>query len=229
MLTIICGEDSKASRNYFFEQKRIARDNEYEIYDIDAKSITEILNWLSDAPSLFSQKKVFFTQSLNKSISKKLNPKFIETVEKIIKDPEIDLFDWEQDVPGRYLKVSKGATVKEFKPSNSIFKLQDYCYPGNIKVFLDSLHELSGNTDDIFTFIMLSRHIRNLMLVKLGKTPPGMFSWAAAKLKNQAAKWETDKLVSFYDNLHKIDVSLKTGSMPYSLSSALDILASYYL
>lgn len=229
MLTIICGEDSKSSRNYFSEQKRIARENDYEVYDIDAKSINEILNWLSDAPSLFSQKKVFFTQSLNKNISKKSNPKFLEIVEKIMKDPEIDLYDWEQDVPGRYLKVSKGVTIKEFKPSNSIFKLQDHCYPGNINAFVESLHELSGNTDDIFTFIMLSRHIRNLMLVKLGKTPPGMFSWAAAKLKNQASKWETEKLISFYDNLHKIDVSLKTGSMPYSLTSALDILSSYYL
>jgi hypothetical protein len=229
MLTIVCGEDSKASRNYFYELKTKARSNDSEVYEIDAKNLSEILTWLSDAPSLFSAKKVFFTQSLNKNISKKTNPKLLATVEEIMKNREIELYDWEDEVPGRYLKVTRGVTVKEFKPSNSIFKLQDYCYPGNIKVFLDSLHELSGNTDDIFTFIMLSRHIRNLMLVKLGKTPPGMFSWAAAKLKSQAAKWETDKLISFYDNLHKIDVSLKTSSMPYSLTSALDILAGYYL
>lgn len=229
MLTIVCGEDSKASRNYFSDLKKNAKDKDCEVYEIDAKNIGDILNWLSDAPSLFAAKKVFFTQSLNKNISKKANPKFLATVEKILQDKEIELYDWENEIPGRFLKITRGVTVKEFKLSNTIFKLLDYCYPGNIKMFLDSLHELSGNTEDIFTFIMLTRHIRNLMLVKLGKTPPGMMSWAAAKLKSQASKWEVDKLISFYDNLHKIDVSLKTSSMPYTLEEAIDILASYYL
>lgn len=229
MLTIVCGEDSKASRNYFSDLKRAAKDKDCEVFDIEAKSIGEIINWLGDAPSLFSVKKVFFTQSLNKNISKKSNPKFLETVEKIMADKDVELYDWEDEVPGRFLKITKGVTVKEFKLSNTIFKLQDYCYPGNIKMFLDSLHELSGNTDDIFTFIMLTRHVRNLMLVSLGKTPAGVMPWAVSKLKSQASKWEAEKLVSFYDNLHKIDVSLKTSSMPYTLTEAIDILSSYYL
>lgn len=229
MLTIVCGEDSASSRNYFSELKKKYRDNETEVIDIDPKQIGEILSWMSDAPSLFASKKAFFTQSINKNISKRANPKFIGVVEKIIADPNVELVDWEPEVPGRYLKISKGVTVKEFKPSNSIFKLLDYCYPGNIKQFLESLHELQGSNEDIFTFIMLSRHIRSLMLVKLGKTPAGMFAWQASRLKSQAAKWDEEKLIGFYDNLHKIDVSLKTSTLPYPLGSALDILASYYL
>lgn len=229
MLTIVCGEDSTASRNYFSGLKKTLRDKDFEIFDIDSKGVGEILTWMSDAPSLFSPNKAYFTQSLNKTISKKTNPKHIKTIEEIIKSKEVVLYDWEPETPARYLKISAGVTVKEFKPSNTIFKLADSCYPGNIKNFVESLHELSDKTEDIFTFIMLSRHVRNLMLVKLDKTPPGMFSWQAAKLKGQAAKWPTDRLISFYDNLHRIDVSLKTSTLPYSLTSALDIMAAYYL
>lgn len=229
MLTIVCGEDSTASRNYFSGLKKDFRAKNFEIYEVDPRSVGEILNWMSDAPSLFSPNKAFFTQSLNKTISKKTNPKQIKIIDDIINNKEVQLYDWESETPARYLKISTGITVKEFKLSNSIFKLADSCFPGNIDTFIKSLHELSDNTEEIFTFIMLSRHIRNLMLVKLDKTPPGMFSWQAAKLKNQAAKWPADRLVSFYDNLHKIDVSLKTSTLPYSLTSALDIMAVYYL
>ncbi|MFZ6034885.1 MAG: hypothetical protein ACOYUB_01910 [Patescibacteria group bacterium] len=229
MLTIVCGEDSGSSRNYFLDIKKKARDRDCEVVDIDAKSIGEILTWMADAPTLFSSKKVFFTQSLNKNISKRSNPKYLETVEKIARDAGSEVYDWEDNVPGRYLKIKEGVTVKEFKPDTSIFKVLDSCYPGNIKVFLDGVHDLSQGSEDIFTFIMLSRHVRNLMLISLGQVPPGMPSWQAARLKGQAAKWTTEKLVSFYDNLHKIDASLKTGTLPYSLASALDILAAYYL
>jgi DNA polymerase III delta subunit len=81
MLTIVCGEDSKASRNYFSNLKKNAKEKDYEVYEIDPKNLGEILNWLSDAPSLFAAKKVFFTQSLNKNNTKKTNTKNYETYE----------------------------------------------------------------------------------------------------------------------------------------------------
>lgn len=229
MLTVICGEDSSASREYFFNLKKQLQSKNYETYDVPAAQINEVLTWMSESNPLFSTNKAFFTQNLNKTLSKKTNLKQTTVVEKIIKDKKSEVYDWEEDLPGRYLKISAGVKVKEFKPSQTIFKLLDSCYPGNLKLFVEILHGLNVKTDDFFTFVMLTRHVRNLWLIKFDQPKPGLQSWQLARLKGQAARWKTENLTNFYDGLNKIDVSLKTSRLPYSLSHALDILAAYYL
>ena len=229
MLTVICGEDSSSSRDYFFNLKKQLQGKDYETYDVPAIQINEVLTWMSEANSLFSKNIAFFTQNLNKTISRKANLKQTKIVEKIIKDNGVEVYTWEQDLPGRYLKISAGVKVKEFKPSQTIFKLLDACYPGNLKTFIEILHSLNVKTDDFFTFVMLQRHIRNLWLIKLNQPKPGLPSWQVARLKNQASHWKTEQLTNFYDGLNKIDAFLKTSRLPYSLSHALDILAAYYL
>lgn len=229
MLTVICGEDSSASRDYFFNLKKQLQNKDYEIYDVPAIQINEVLAWMSESNPLFSSAIAFFTQNLNKTLSKKANLKQTKIVEKIIKEKDVEVYDWEEDLPGRYLKISAGVKVKEFKPSQTIFKLLDACYPGNLKIFIDILHSLNVKTDDFFTFVMLQRHIRNLWLIKLNQPKAGLQSWQLARLKNQASRWKTENLTNFYDGLNKIDTFLKTSRLPYSLSHALDILAAYYL
>ena len=229
MLTVICGEDSSASRDYFFNLKKQLQGKDYETYEVPATQINEVLTWMSEANSLFSRNIAFFTQNLNKTISRKANLKQTKIVEKIIKDKGVEVYTWEQDLPGRYLKISAGVKVKEFKPSQTIFKLLDACYPGNLKAFIEILHSLNVKTDDFFIFVMVQRHIRNLWLIKLNQPKPGLPSWQLARLKNQASHWKTEQLTNFYDGLNKIDASLKTSRLPYSLSHALDILTVYYL
>ncbi len=229
MLTIICGEDSASSRDYFFNLKKQLKDKDYEVYDLPAVQINEVLTWMSEANPLFSKSLAFFTQNLNKTLSKKTNLKQTKIVERIIKERTVDVYDWEEEVPARYLKISTGVKVKEFKPSQSIFKLLDACYPGNLKGFVSILHSLNIKTDDFFTFVMLQRHTRNLWLIAHGQAKPGLPSWQLARLKSQASKWKPEQLTNFYDALSKIDASLKTSRLPYSLSHALDILAAYYL
>lgn len=229
MLTIICGEDSATSRNYFYELKNNYKKQGSEIYNIDSSQLTEITSWMGDSPSLFSQKKVFFTQGINKKISKKAPSKNLRIIEEIIKDKNIELIDWEEEISARFLKIGNGVTVKEFKPNENIFKLLDSCYPGNIKQFLTQLHLLSETVEGGFIFIMLQRHIRNLLLLSLKLNVPKLAPWQAAKLKGQSSKWDTKKLLGFYESLHRIDVSTKTSTNPYSMTNSLDIVACYFL
>lgn len=229
MLTIICGEDSISSRNYFLDQQKLFAQKGYEIVNVDYRLVLELDESEASSASLFTQKRVFFTSSLNKKVLKKLNSKTERKIKEIIISKEIQVFDWEEETSARDLKSIKGIVIKELKPSQTIFKLLDSCYPGNLKQFISSLKTISESTEDIFIFIMLARHMRNTLITKLGERLPKLMSWQIAKLSNQAKYWRLENLINFYQGLHRIDVNSKTGRTPYSVKKSLDILACYYL
>ena len=228
MLTIICGEDSISSRNYFLDQQKILIQKGYEIVNIDHRLVMELDESEASSASLFTQKRVYFTNNLNKKVLKKLNVKTEKKIKEIIKSVGIQVFDWEQDSSSRDLKSIKGLIVKELKPNQTIFKLLDSCYPGNLKQFVSNLKIISELTEDIFIFIMLARHMRKILITKLGEKLPKLMSWQIAKLSNQAKYWKLENLINFYQGLHRIDVNAKTNG-PYSIKESLDILACYYL
>ena len=227
MLTIICGEDVVTSRTFLSSLKNDYLKTGIEVRQIRFDDITEINRWLGDSPTLFSQKKVFFTEFINKKI-KKDNKKFLAELTNISKLKDVELVDWE-DVGSRQLKLTKIAKVKEFKPDKTIFKLLDCISPGNKSLFLNSLEQLSSNMDESFIFIMMARHVRNLILVSQDILPTKMQSWQFGKLKYQARSWDTEKLVNFYEGLMRVDIASKTGKSPYSIKESLDILACYFL
>ena len=229
MLTIICGEDSISSRNYFTDQQKVLSEKEFNIVNIDYHQVLELDETGASESSLFATKRAYFTNSLNKKVFKKMSERNEKKIKAIITSKEIQVFNWEEETSARDLKSIKGVIVKEFKPSQNIFKLLDSCYPGNLKTFINSLNILSESTEDIFIFIMLARHMRNILITKLGERLPKLMSWQIAKLSNQAKYWKLENLINFYQGLHRIDVNSKTGRTPFSVKKSLDILACYYL
>ena len=227
MLTIICGEDTIASRNYFVSLKKDFLAKGFEIRGIKFEEIKEISRWLADSPTLFSQKKVFFSENLNKKI-KKDSKNILAELQKIDKMDNVELIDWES-VSLRELKFTRLGKTKEFKPDQSIFKLLDSLYPGNKSNFITLLERLTQDLDENFVFIMLTRYVRNLILVKDGANPAKMQSWQIYKLKSQAKHWKIENLVNFYEALFKIEIGLKTSSNPFSVKESLDILACHFL
>jgi len=229
MLTIICGEDSVESRRYFIDQERLLKEKDFEIVNVDYHQVLELDETGSSDISLFTLKRAYFTQSLNKKVFKKMSDRNEKKIKAIIASKEIQVFDWEEETAARDLKSIKGIIVKEFKPNQSIFKLCDSCYPGNLKTFINSLNTLSETTEDIFIFIMLARHMRNILSVKIGEKIPKLASWQLGKLSNQARYWDEKNLINFYQGLHRIDVNSKTNGTPFSVKKSLEILACYYL
>ncbi len=227
MLTVICGEDTTASRQYFISLKDSFRNKNYEIRDIVFEEILEINKWLNDSPSLFFEKRVFFGQGINRKLRAD-DKRTKEELQRIRDDKNLEFYLWEE-VSAYELKIARLATVKEFKPSATIFKLLDSFYPGNKVTFLNMLETVSKNSPEIFVFTMLARLTRNLILVKEKIIPKGMQSWQFYKLQNQAKKWKIERLVLFYESLAKIDLGIKTSSSPFSIKESLDILACYFL
>ncbi len=229
MLTIICGEDSISSRNYFTDQQKILSEKEFSIVNIDYHQVLELDETGASESSLFTTKRAYFTNSLNKKVFKKMSERNEKKIKAIITSKEIQVFDWEEETSARDLKSIKGVIVREFKPSQNIFKLLDACYPGNLKIFITTLNTISESTEDIFVFIMLARHMRNILITKLGEKLPKLMSWQIAKLSNQAKYWKLENLINFYQGLHRIDVNSKTSRTPFSVKKSLEILVCYYL
>lgn len=227
MITIICGEDIVASRKYFTDLKNEYIKKGYEIQEVVANQISDIDRWMGESIGLFSSKAVFVTQGLNKTISRKVSEK--KNIEMLSRNKEVILLDWEESLTGREVKMAKLVTLKEFKLDQSIFKLTDACYPGNLERFCTILESLPAKIEDGFIFFMLVKHLRNLILVKSNQKPARMMDWQIWKLQKQAKYWSSDSLITFYDNLQRIDVRIKTSNNPYSLRRSLDILAYYLL
>ncbi len=227
MITVVCGEDVISSRDYYNRLKQNSRDQGDEVKNIASSALPEISHWQGSAPTLFSNKTVFFTEYVNKKLGR-TTKELKETVEKIAKDTNTDLIVWEE-VSARELKLGKLVTVKEFKPTTSIFQLLDLCVPGKKTQFIETVKTLMGDMEATFIFLMLIRHMRKILLAKSGTYDKGTAPWQRGKLAAQAKAWEQTKLISFYDTLHRIDIGLKTGGSPYTLQQSLDILALYFL
>lgn len=227
MLTIVCGEDTSASRDHYQKLKKHYTENGYEVVNIPKADLETIRTYTTETESLFSPKRAFFSEHLVKFLKKSKNKTTLQEIQDIMKS-DIHWYDWEQ-YQAREITNPKGATMKEFKPPQSIFMLLDICVPGNREQFITMTAQLAQTVEDGFIYTMLWKHIRNLVIVKSGVPSTTVPAWQKLKLMAQAQRWQQDKLVGFYEGLARIDQTIKTSSNPYGIKKSLDILACYYL
>lgn len=229
MLFIICGEDNVSSRDYFLQLQQEYKEKGSDLTRVVPTELGAVLVGSSAGPNLFGQQQIFVTENLNKTISRKKGDKALELLDRISKDKDLVLLDWEDGVGQRELKIATFGKVKEFRPSANIFKFLDSCYPSNLQSFISLLQSICTPQNEMFIYIMLRRHLRNLLLVSAKANIPSIQAWQAKKLQQQAKYWQPEALVSFYDRLISLDISLKTGKNAYSLRGSLELLGCYYL
>ncbi len=196
------------------------------VKELATLEVFDTAKWLASPLDLFHSKTIYFSEELNRKISKK-NTDMFEKINKINIDRNIELFIWES-CSLRELRL-KPTQVKEFKPSKNIFKLLDSMMPANKLVFINLLSDLLNKDNEFFIYLMIIKHIKTLILVKAGINPSQLQSWQLLKLQKQASLWKMENLILFYNSLYKIDVGLKTSSAPFSLHKSLNILACYFL
>lgn len=231
MLTVICGENTQASRNYLQSLKTEYKKKNYLISTISVGELEETYKNAQGSMGLFGEDQLFITENLSSKISRKKKTPFLELFDTMVADRNFQLVDWEEGKSAYELTALKkiASGFKEFKPEKGIFQLLDQCYPKNLKGFITGLEKVSKTQDESFIYAMLCKHIRSLVLAKENALGSKMSPWQKQNLMNQARLWDTTKLVGFYEGLGRIDVAVKTSSTPFSLKNSLDILASYYL
>jgi len=228
MLTIICGENTIEAYNFFLKKKKEFIDKNYEVLETDLLKIEELIHWQSNNLSLFVNKKVFFTRNLNKKINKK-NEKNLKIINKIINDKNIDLFDFEENIEKKNLKIQKNVLIKEFKLPISIFNFLDNIYPGNLKNVIKNLNIISKTTAVEVIFFMITKRIRQLLMIKLNQKIDGLKLWQLKKLDYQTKLWPKETIIRFYQSLFQLEIKIKTNINPFDLKKSLELLISYLL
>jgi hypothetical protein len=233
VITIFCGEDTVTSRSLYTQAIEKYRINQSEIISLQPAALADIYKGLSDSLSLFSNQKIFAVENLEKySFKKSTKAKkdaMYEVLLKLSSDKSITVLDFEDGKQGRQLKLKDLATVHESKPSTTIFKLLEECFPKNKETFISSLRHVCETQDEMFVFVMLFRHVRQLVLASEGSLPANTPPWQKYKILGQAKKWNSALLLHFYSGLIKIEINSKTSSNPYGIKNSLEILACHYL
>jgi hypothetical protein len=228
MLTIICGENTIEAYNFFLEKKKEFIDKKYEVLEIDPSAIEELIRWQSENFSLFANKKVFFTRNLNKKINK-TNKKTLMLIDRAVNDKEINIFDFEEGVEKRNLKIQNNVLIKEFKLPISVFNFLDNLYPGNLATTIKNLDLLSKTTAIELIFFMLNKRIRQLLMIKFNHELDGVKLWQLKKLNYQAKLWSKQNLIKFYQSLFQLEIKVKTSNNPFDLKKSLELLFTYLL
>lgn len=112
--------------------------------------------------------------------------------------------------------------VEEYKIPRLTWSFLYSFYPGNSKICLKLLHDLSKKEPTEMIFSSLSKHLRDVYWASV--EPEGMPypKWRVDKLKHQAHFFSGKILVEIINELAKIDLKYKTSNV--DLESLLDFL-----
>lgn len=233
MIYIFCGEDSIKARAAYTKQIEKYKRDSAEIVTLSGKSIVEVERGIANNLNLFASQTILCTENLEKAgfrkSTKAKTDEIFEAIVSLAKSKHVVVLDFEDGKQARQLKLKDIATVFESKPTTSIFKLLEICYPGNKDSFIQSLRTVCETQDEQFVFIMLTRHIRLLVLLATGGSSAKLPPWQKYKLIDQAKRWQEKNLLAFYSGLIKIEIMIKTSSNPYGVAKSLEILACHYL
>lgn len=182
-----------------------AKKRGWEITDYDENSISN--------QTLFGNERFYILKDF-----KTLSKKQIERLEKY--DGNLIIYH-EGNIPALFIKtLPKDTKIEKFELPRLVFKFADSFFPRNSNNCLKLLHDLSTNEPIELTFFWLSRHLRDLYWVKIGKL--GYPDWRISKLKSQANKFSDELLKEVISDLAEIDVKVKSSKA--NLKDSLDLL-----
>ncbi len=232
MITIIHGDDTLLSRNYFSELKQKYKG--LVVFDGNKVTITDLVQNIEGSTLFGSPKAIFIEELLTKL--KKTNPpaggskEILDFIFKKSKSSNFIL--WEsKEILKKDLSLFKEAVVKFFKLPKNIFLFLDNLKPGNSKNLLNLFHQalVSGIKEELILF-MIQRQIRILLALS---DPSGNESideiirlapWQMGKLERQAKLFNLQSLKKIHRKLYEIEIGQKTGTLSLSLIQAIDFL-----
>lgn len=213
MITLIHGDDTIASRNFFITEKQKYPDSIINnAKDLEKFDLIELMQ----PRNLFFEKQAVFIENL---FSKK-------ELLKELKDSRTDIFLWEgKEVSTIELNKLK-TDIKLFKLPQMLFSFLDSIRPGSLQN-VSLFRKVLSNTSEDMVFYMLIRQFRLLLAVSDPKEGideiKRLAPWQRSKLLRQAGLFSKEELKKIYNKLYKIDLSLKTGETE-SLAPSIDFL-----
>lgn len=223
MIYVFHGDDQAKSRTLMRSQADadIAAGHDLRIVIAEKIKPHELSDILSTS-SLFSTETLILEGLLSRAKSKDKDS-CLTLLKEYVGDKNIILWDKKEVAKTTTSKLPTTWKISLSKPPAILFNFLDSLYPGNIKNTQSLLHSLRQSADEVFIFIMLTRHITSL-IVASSATSPKLPPWQIGKLKSQASLWGEAKLINFHDELTRIDYQIKSGNTKLDYASQLDIL-----
>lgn len=224
MIILFHGDDLASSRSALAGE--IGKQTGNEIIRFDGKKLSPIdLISALESRSLFAEKKVivlenFLFGGINKEKETMLAPLLSSGKTSLIllwEDRKID-----KTTIKKYLM---GVQEQSFIFPTLLFRFLSSFGTNTAFSLIQSFHTLRKTQDAELIFALLLRLVRQLILAKdMGREAFGSLpGWQAEKYLKQANRWSLSELILIYRQLLTIDVKIKTGQTPFSLSELLDI------
>lgn len=223
MLTIFCGNDTGTSRKKYSDYVQ-AHTNEYDsVVAIDASSPESITHQLLQSQNLFGSTNLYTIENMTHRVNFK---KALEVC-----DGTVDCVMWDTKADPKILKKSyPKATIIESVFPTTIWNLLDSLKPGSKENVLHYLDGLKHTVDEYMLMYMMQQRFKDMILATYGKEGKRrMAPWQASRLKSQGQSWDRDKLVKAYEKIIDMEVSIKDGSLTYSLTKALQLFIVFYI
>ncbi len=221
MITLIHGNNTEASRAHLTKLKSEARAKEIREVRGKVPDLTMFIQ-ASESQSFFGKETLVILENACATLKKKQKARqaLIQAILAAPRETDIILYE-ENEIDKGALELF-GARVKvlRFKAPPVIFAFLDSLRPNHARGLLELLQKTSDEAELLFT--LLVRRVRQLMMARDGTTPPGLADWQLSRLTGQARFFTMEKLLAMHKNLISIDISVKTGSSPFTLAQQLE-------
>lgn len=224
MITVIHGEDTQLSRNFYFNLKqKIA-----SAVTLDGVTVSPLdLQQALSGQDLFGDSKTIFIEDL---FSKRKGTKDIEPFIDTLNNSSENIILWEsKELTARSLSPLKNASVRLFKIPSTIFAFLDNFRPSNGRQLVELFHKTLQDKDPEFVLFMTTRLIRTLLALQdnsestiseIARLAP----WQRGKLDKQSRAFSQEELLSLHSKLFQLELDMKTGASALPLADSIDLL-----
>ena len=227
MIILLHGDHTEASRQELNTLKEAAKWREIRVLDGRTLQESALVQSL-ESSSIFGKSTLVIIDRLFGKIGKQ--PKRIEELCTLLtrSGDVADVILWEDKEVGSTVIKNLGtsAKVQLFKLPLLIFQFLDGVRPAGGAEALRLYEVVAVTVAPELVFSMLVKRVRQLIQLSDGVTPEGLAGWQASRLTTQAKSFTMEKLLAMYQHCHTIEVSIKTGVSPFSLSAHIEQLIS---
>lgn len=221
-MLIIHGENTSKSRLKLTELINLAKNEQKEVFTLQAKSLTPaLLEESLGGTTLFGSSQLIVIEELHSLPESSKKKQFIS----LLSNSKEEILLWEKRLlTATMLKKFPEAKVETFKTSNILFQWLDMLgVSKDKKRVLKDLQLIIKDEGAFFCFTMIVRQIRLLIAaVDDGKLSGAPF--IVSKLKKQAQSFNLQQLLDIHTKLLEIDYRQKRSLSKLTLEEELDLL-----
>lgn len=221
---VLHGDNLKDSRSRLGILIQDAKKKDWEVVYIDWKKTDKVgLETAVQAQTLIAVGYLIVVENFFNN-----NKKALDTIEGLLIYKGAQLIFWEGRIltPATVKSLQENFKVEEFKTPVVVFNFLKSITPGNNKLALRLFHQALEKDEVEFLFIMLARHVRQLIWMKEDPQTLLLPPWLKSSLESQAGKFSENGLRALHHTLLDVDRKNKKSQLAENLEATLDLLVA---